>query len=229
MAKYGFDNFVFEQIDSTDSIDELNKKEQKWISYYQSDKKQFGYNLDSGGKNGGKKSNETKRKIGISTKQKWENPEIAKKMKEGLQKGTDTIKHNKKRYPFTCPICGNTIYLEKAEADKRTYCSNQCVADAKAWEKGVQIAAKKNHEDNIRKKTIIKDDVVNWCLNNEELVLNCPYNKIRNTLKPLNMMLIDKYGIKDFRSIFICFDVKNMKSLLDVLKKEINSSKENVC
>lgn len=185
--------------------------------------------MDSGGKNGGKKSEETKRKIGITTKQKWNNPDIAKKMKEGLQKGVETMKRNKKRCPFTCPICGKTIYLEKAEANKRSYCSNECVVNSKSWEKGVKIATEINHKDNLKKKMVIKEDIIAWCLNNEKIVLNCPYNNIRNTLKPLNTILVEKYGIKDFRSIFICFNVKNMKSLLDVLKNTINLSKENVC
>lgn len=189
----------------------------------------FGYNLDSGGKSGGKKSIDTKRKIGVTTKQKWGNPETAQKMRVGLQKGTDTMKHNKKRYPFTCPVCGRTIYLEKALANKRKYCSNKCVANARLWEKGVKTATKVAHEMNVKRKAIMRKDIIDWCMKNQEIVLNCPYNKIRSQLEPLNKMIVDKYGFKDFRSIFICFGVKNMKSLLDSLKNEIYLSKENVC
>ena len=36
IRKYGKDNFVIEQIDEANSQDELNKKEQYWIQYYNS-------------------------------------------------------------------------------------------------------------------------------------------------------------------------------------------------
>ena len=43
-------------------------------------------------------------------------------------------------------------------------------------------------------------------------------------------MLFEKHGIKDIRSIFICFDgVTNRKTLLDRLKEIIYISKENIC
>ena len=82
--KYGENNFDFIVIDSAESIDELNEKERYWISYYNSTNKDKGYNLDSGGNNGGKKSESTKIKISETTKEKWKNPDIASKMLEGL-------------------------------------------------------------------------------------------------------------------------------------------------
>ena len=42
IRKYGKDNFVIEQIDQAQTQDELNKKEQYWIQYY--DSVQNGYN-----------------------------------------------------------------------------------------------------------------------------------------------------------------------------------------
>ena len=65
IAKYGEENFVFEQIDSAENIDELNSKEQYWINFYNATDEKFGYNLDSGGKNC-LKSDSTKQKIGES-------------------------------------------------------------------------------------------------------------------------------------------------------------------
>ena len=64
IIKYGIDNFIFEIIDTANSIDELNEKEVYYIQTYDScvDNNK-GYNLDKGGKNG-RKSEETKRKIG---------------------------------------------------------------------------------------------------------------------------------------------------------------------
>lgn len=68
LNKYGYDNFIFEKIDEAQTLEELNEKERFWIKFYDSTNKNLGYNLDSGGNSGGKKSEETKRKIGETTK-----------------------------------------------------------------------------------------------------------------------------------------------------------------
>ena len=93
-------------------------------------------------------------------------------MRYGLKKGTETMKKNIKRYPFTCP---------------RVF-------------------------------------------SNENIVLNCPYNKITTTLKPLLEFIQDKYDIKDIRSLFACYpNINSRKAFLDKLKNIIYISKENVC
>lgn len=227
MNKYGFDNFLFEKLDESDDINELNEKEMFWIKYYNSNNKKYGYNLDSGGKSGGKKSDETKRKIGLTTIKKWENKETAKKMLDGLRKGTETVKNNKKRYPFTCPLCGTVIYLQKYQLKDRKYCSNNCTAKSNSWEKGLKNAIKsiKGSSENRRKQMYY--DIRKWVINNKEIVDNCPKNKIEKTLKSMMDMIKDKYEISDMRSIFLCFDnVKNKKELLDELQI---ISKENIC
>lgn len=228
--KYGEDNFVFEQIDSANSQEELDEKERYWIKYYNSNNKQCGYNLDEGGKSGGAKSPETKQKIGETTKAKWNNPEIAAKMRQGLQKGAETMKANVKRYPFTCPICNKTFYYQKYIAQNKKYCSITCAGKAGCWKKGHANASKAMHQRNIENKKIIKQDIIEWTLNHQELVLTCPYNKISSTLNELHELIVNKYCLKDWRSIFICFDeVHSLKSLLDKLKEIIYISKENVC
>lgn len=192
--------------------------------------KEKGYNLDSGGRSGGIKSEETKQKIRLTTLEKWKDSETAEKMRQGLLKGAETMKRNAKQYPFTCPICNNTYYYEKNIAKNKKYCSNACATKSGAWKLGVENGAKANHERNIERKKLIKNDIIDWVLNNEELILNCPYNKIEKTLSELKNILLDKYNIKDLRSIYICFnDVKNKKTLLDRLKEIVYISKENVC
>lgn len=230
MNKYGKENFIFEEIDFANSQEELNNKEIFWISYYNSTDKTIGYNLDSGGKSGGIKSEETKLKIGLTTLKKWENPDIAEKMRQGLLKGAKTMKENIKRYPFVCPVCKNTYYYEKHVAEKKKFCSIKCLKDSGKWNIGVSQSAKINHERNLERKKIIKNDIIDWVINNEDVVLNCPYNKIETTLSELKLILLKKYNIKDIRTIFICFDgVKNKKMLLNELKNIIYISKENVC
>ena len=82
----------------------------------------------------------------------------------------------------------------------------------------------------IENKKIIKQDIVSWVLDHQELVLSCPYNRISTTLIDLQKYLYEKYGIKDWRSFFICFDnTKSLKTMLDKLKEIIYISKENVC
>lgn len=51
ITKYGKNNFKIEQIDSANSMDELNQKELEWISKLDSRNPSIGYNLMLGGKN----------------------------------------------------------------------------------------------------------------------------------------------------------------------------------
>lgn len=63
ISKYGFENFIFEIIATASSQDELNELEKTYIQIYNSNIDDFGYNLLSGGNQGGKHSEETKLKI----------------------------------------------------------------------------------------------------------------------------------------------------------------------
>lgn len=49
--KHGKENFTIEQIDSAQTIEELNEKEIHWITYYKSNDKKLGYNIELGGLN----------------------------------------------------------------------------------------------------------------------------------------------------------------------------------
>lgn len=50
IKKYGFDNFIWEEIDTASSIEELHDKEIYYIKHYDSfDNKEKGYNTTSGG------------------------------------------------------------------------------------------------------------------------------------------------------------------------------------
>lgn len=228
LLKYGFDNFEFQEIDYATTIDELNEKERYWIQYYNSNDKSYGYNLDSGGTSGGTKSESTKRKIGETSKAKWNNPEIASKMLAGLQKGANTMKKNVKRFPFVCPICGQTFYYPKHIAENKKYCSQKCASLSTNYMKGVLRSAEVNHQRNIERKQNIKKCIIDWIMTNKNIILNCPFNKITPTLSSLSEILYQQFNIKDIRSIFICFDVKNKKELLTKFK-EIILFEENIC
>lgn len=64
--------------------------EELLILVYNSANQNKGYNLKKGGLGGGKCCDSTKQKIGATSLTKWQNPEIAEKMRAGLRKATDT-------------------------------------------------------------------------------------------------------------------------------------------
>ena len=151
-------------------------------------------------------------------------------MRYGLKKGTETMKKNIKRYPFTCPICHQTFYYPKHITECKLFCSTNCAAKSGSWIKGVKASSIASHEKNIQLKKTIEHDIEQWVFSNENIVLNCPYNKITTTLKSLLEFVQDKYDIKDIRSLFACYpNINSRKAFLDKLKNIIYISKENVC
>lgn len=63
MMKYGFENFVFEVVDETDILEELNNKEKYYIKLYDSMNTKIGYNMTSGGDGGDTISNHPDKNI----------------------------------------------------------------------------------------------------------------------------------------------------------------------
>lgn len=225
--KYKFESFEFIEIDKAETQESLDTKEIFWINFYNSTNKEIGYNLDSGGRGGGKKSLETKRKIGMTTKAKWKDPETAKKMLDGLRKGTETVKNKpQKLVEFICPNCNKKLMLLPYEAKDKKFCSLRC-AGLVSGLKGIGIAAEQNHSRNIENKKDIAKFILNWSQDNRDIIISCPYNKITTYLNPLLNEIDNKYNIKDFRSLFICFNVNNKKEFLTYLKDYI--VKENIC
>lgn len=226
LKEHGIENFHFEIIeDNITSQLELDERERYWIRYYDSDNPEKGYNRDSGGVSGGFKSKETKKLIGETTKDKWANEEIAKRMLEGLRKGTKTVKQRAKNnfVIVKCLQCGKEIKLKPHQAKDRKFCSNECLGEYNKitgrTKEASKIAADITHQNNLNRKEIIKKDIIDWVSSNKDIVLSCPKNKISTTLKPLFSFIKEKYGIKDFRSLFICFEVNNRKDFLDKLKE----------
>ncbi len=77
--KYGSENFTWEILCSCFSIEECNVMEEYYISYFDTTKKQKGYNIKFGGENY-RLSEETKIKIGNANKGKKHTEEAKKKM-----------------------------------------------------------------------------------------------------------------------------------------------------
>lgn len=88
MNKYGKENFVFEVIETVNSMEDLNNKECFWIGFYDSRNKEKGYNLAYGGGNR-KTDEETKIKISKSNLGKSKPPlsdEHRRKLSEAAKK-----------------------------------------------------------------------------------------------------------------------------------------------
>ena len=80
--KYGWNNFEFSCIDTANTLEELNLKEIEYIKQYNSNHRDFGYNIEIGGKNA-KPVIETLIKmseshLGIKQTEIWINKRIAK-------------------------------------------------------------------------------------------------------------------------------------------------------
>jgi len=225
LLKYGEENFNWEVIDEAYNQEELDEKERYWINFYQSTDKSKGYNLDSGGKTGGVKSEETKKKIGETTKDKWADPETAKKMKDGLIKATKTWQEvcQNNQVEWTCPICKKTKKYAPWELKNRQTCSPKCAGKLPSKTKPNTITAQKNHQNNINKKGPIKEKILEWATNNKDLVLNCPYNKITLVTIPL----LEYLEVHDIRSLFICFNVSSRKEFLKAIQDYLIN--ENIC
>ena len=226
MREKGIENFFFEILeDNIQSQEELDERERYWISFYNSNNPEKGYNKDSGGISGGTKSKETKKLIGKTTKEKWNKEETALKMREGLRKGTQTVKEKAKEnfVVWNCLNCGKEIKGKPYEAKTHKFCSTECFGEfnrktGRAKENSL-IASELKHAENLKFKEEIKIFIINWVKENKKLVLNCPYNKITSTLEPLFILLKQKYNLIDIRSYFLCFNAKNRKDFLNKLKE----------
>lgn len=83
MKKHGINNFKIEEIEKCENINALFSKEIYWIKKYNSNNKNFGYNLSSGGEIN-IPNKETLELMSIKGKERWNNPEFKKKMIRAL-------------------------------------------------------------------------------------------------------------------------------------------------
>ena len=128
IRKYGIEGFVFEQIDSAETIDELNAKEQKWIE--ELDTFTNGYNLTTGGNQGGHLSNITKYRLSKKSKDRYKisrHPFMGKKHSEETKMKLSKSKMGIKRGPFTKEHSDNMSKSQKGISKPHSieWCENQ--------------------------------------------------------------------------------------------------------
>jgi group I intron endonuclease len=102
IKKYGWDNFEFSIIDTAKTIDELNKKEIQYINKFNSRDRNFGYNIEFGGRNS-QPSKETLVKMseahkGIKQSNEWINKRVAIKGSEEAKKYGKLKTEEEKKY-----------------------------------------------------------------------------------------------------------------------------------
>ena len=95
LNKYGLNNFDFSVIEICSSQEELDNREKYWINYYKSTDRRFGYNIESGGKNGRKGiklTEEHKQKLlkaNLGKSRKESTKSLISKVNKDLWKNTD--------------------------------------------------------------------------------------------------------------------------------------------
>jgi len=92
IRKYDIENFSTEEIEVCNSQNELDKREDYWISFYDSMNRNKGYNLKRGGSRG-KLSEESIRKLRKSLKKYYqEHPEMCKEISERMKDDKNPMK-----------------------------------------------------------------------------------------------------------------------------------------
>lgn len=115
IQKYGWDNFEHIILEENLTLEQANNKEEYWIAYYQSNIKEFGYNILAGGNNhawteemkqkqskrfsgengsffGQKHTNEYKENMRKQMKEKWNNQDYKQQVCKNMKKIMQTLK-----------------------------------------------------------------------------------------------------------------------------------------
>lgn len=181
IRKYGLDNFSFEIIEEC-SIEELNKKENYWINYYNSNNREYGYNQTLTEYNlvAQKISNQILNAIykdlkedKISIKEIAEKYELHTNMITKINQGHSwfndeysyPIRPQKEKKHFYCKKCGTEISNKKA---------NYCIKCNHEFQRVVNRPSREELKAEIREKSFVSlgkkynvsDNAIRkWCKN----------------------------------------------------------------
>ena len=162
-------------------------------------------------------SEESKKKIGEHTKKLWNSDSEAKKrMVEGLrnsglsQKGKIKIPRENR----CCSLCSEVFIV--MQTSTRIYCSRECSGTA-AMKIATDVYVKKREDIHGE----IKKYVIQWTIENKEIVLSTPFNKINSTIKPMTDEIFYRFDVKDFRVISkAIFGIdKGRKELIEIYEE----------
>lgn len=225
LLKYGFDNFEWTILRKCDSQDELDYYEQLYIFQYQACDRTKGYNLKTGGRTGGILTKEAKDNLGKSTKRKWLDPECAAKMREGLRKGTETMKRKAATnyIEHICPVCG--IKFKSKKWDSHKYCSLKCanIVLKESLKAKSEKASKVIHATFVQRQKEMVPLIYSWCIEHRELIVNAKLNNLK-FLKDLAALV----GLKDTRSLGKLLGLRYKKEIVWKLKDIIKYMPTNM-
>ena len=123
IQKYGWDNFKHEVPFTDLTKEEAEQKEIDLIACYQSDNRNFGYNVDRGGNSHGKTSEETKRKISQKLKGRAKPESVRKKLSES-NKGKKRSEETRRKLSETHKGERNYWYGKNLDDEIRQKMSN---------------------------------------------------------------------------------------------------------
>lgn len=90
IQKYGWDNFEHVILEDSLSIEEADQKEKYYIEKYNTLNRDYGYNLKSGGQNGGSQyTDSVRKKMSESTKKSYTQELINKRKSDALKQWSD--------------------------------------------------------------------------------------------------------------------------------------------
>lgn len=170
-----------------------------------------------------KHSEATKKKIGEHTKLLWQADSPARRrmlvglQKSGMKKGYIRVPRQKRK----CSFCKNLFLVPATSVQK--YCSQKCSGTV-----AIEIAT----ETFMKKQRLLHEKIklfiIEWSIENKEVVEKAVFNRIKPTLEPLLKEIELRYGIKDLRVISKAVFGKDCgrKELLQFMKNVCN---ENVC
>ncbi|OXS80382.1 hypothetical protein [Domibacillus enclensis] len=170
-----------------------------------------------------KHSASAKQKIGEHTKKLWASDSIAKQRmieglkKSGVKKGYIRIPREKR----SCKECREVFNV--IVTSKRKYCSRKCSGNVAMRNATIQYMEKRQF---IHKN--IRDYIIKWSMDNKEIVLETPLNKIKTTIAPLIVDIEEQFGVKDFRVISkaVFGEDRGRKELILFMKNVCN---EKIC
>lgn len=151
IKKYGKENFIIQQLDTAETMDQLNEKEIYWIAFYNSTNNKIGYNLTFGGKNA-KRTEETCKRIGDSKRGIKPSEETRKKLREAracrvfseeTKKKISDSKIGKKRSPEYCKKMLDKKYRHSNEIKTKM---SQIALEKSIYSKSIIVIDSNNNE-----------------------------------------------------------------------------------
>ncbi|WP_226526501.1 restriction endonuclease [Metabacillus niabensis] len=170
-----------------------------------------------------KHSDSAKKKIGERTRKLWESDSVAKQKmieglkKSGIKKGYIRVPREKRK----CQECKQEFEVIKTSSQK--YCNRTCSGKNVIKNATSQYVEKRKilHQG-------IKEYIIKWSIDNMELVLATPLNRIQTTIASLIEEIHQLFDVKDFRVISkaVFGEDRGRKELIMFMKRICN---ENVC